>query len=90
MSDVLSTDHIDCRLRTGSVGLLRKTGKIPTSSPQQVSKLAATLKLTGRIKTLGSRNHRHNQKISNNDTSNPHSSVETTWRQRLRPRGFLP
>ena len=90
MSDALSLWHIDCRLRTGSASLLPKAGNAPINNPALLPKLPEALLITDGIKTLDSRNHRRDQNRSNRDSSNPHSSVETTQQQRLRPRGFLP
>ena len=85
MSDALSTRHIDCRLCTGSAGLLRRTGNTPINRPALSSKQTEIFKLRCLIKTLDSRNHRRDQNRSNSYSLNPHSSIKTTQRDQLRP-----
>ncbi len=90
MIDSLLTLHLHCRLRTDSADLLRKSKNAPLSSARLQPKRTHVLELSCRIKTLDVQNHRIEQTIPSERCSNPHSSVETTQRHLLRPRGFLP
>ena len=79
-----------CQLCTGSAGLLRRLRNAPFSNPRLSSKRAETLKVRRQTKTLDSRHHHRDPIRPNRYASNPHSSVQTTQRDQLRPRGFLP
>jgi hypothetical protein len=90
MNETLSTEHIDCWLCTGSVGLLPKTENLPNSSPQRWLELPHLGNPTCRIRTPDSRNLRREVNNRNNRSYNPHSSLDTHQPPLLRPRGFLP
>jgi hypothetical protein len=86
----LQTSQIHCWWHTGNVDLMSKTGNAPTGSALLQQKLIHVADLSCRTSSTDEQNHRIEQTISSEHTSNPHSSVETAQQHLPRPRGFLP